>query len=78
MSDEQKDLPFSTTLSGIPDPRPKQTTGGRFSDLMAGASATSGASSSSKRPRRRRKGYLNDGQWAPGYGPDAKKPKRDP
>lgn len=23
--------------------------------------------------RRRRKGQLNDGEWAPGYGPDAKK-----
>lgn len=26
-----------------------------------------------RRPKRRRKGQLNDGQWAPGYGPDAKK-----
>lgn len=25
------------------------------------------------RPKRRRVGQLNDGQWAPGYGPDAKK-----
>lgn len=25
--------------------------------------------------RARRKGQLNDGQWAEGYGPDAKKPK---
>ncbi len=23
--------------------------------------------------KRRRKGQLNDGEWAPGYGPDAKK-----
>lgn len=27
------------------------------------------------RPKARRKGQLNDGQWAPGYGPDAKKKK---
>jgi hypothetical protein len=27
----------------------------------------------SSRKKRRRKGQLNDGQWAPGYGPDAKK-----
>lgn len=27
----------------------------------------------SARKSRRRKGQLNDGQWAPGYGPDAKK-----
>lgn len=25
------------------------------------------------RPKRRRKGQLNDGEWAPEYGPDAKK-----
>lgn len=24
------------------------------------------------RPKRRRKGQLNDGTWAPGYGPDSK------
>lgn len=28
------------------------------------------------RKKRRRKGQLNDGQWAPGYGPDAKKDRR--
>lgn len=27
----------------------------------------------SARKKRRRVGQLNDGQWAPGYGPDAKK-----
>ncbi len=27
----------------------------------------------SVRPKRRHKGQLNDGRWAPGYGPDAKK-----
>jgi hypothetical protein len=47
--------------------------GGRLSDLMAGVSATSGPTSSGGRPKRRRKGQLNDGEWAPGYGPDAKK-----
>lgn len=26
-----------------------------------------------RRPKRRRKGQLNDGEWAPGYGPDKKK-----
>jgi hypothetical protein len=26
-----------------------------------------------RRPKPRRKGQLNDGKWAPGYGPDAKK-----
>ena len=26
------------------------------------------------RKKRRRKGQLNDGDWAPGYGPGAKKP----
>ncbi|MFZ2031914.1 MAG: hypothetical protein WAU68_16505 [Vitreimonas sp.] len=75
MADKQKKLPFSTTLSGIPDPKP--SAGGRLSDLMAGARATSGATSSGKRPKRRRKGQLNDGEWASGYGPAAKK-KRDP
>jgi hypothetical protein len=30
------------------------------------------------RPKRRRKGELNDGEWAPGYGPDAKKPSSGP
>lgn len=28
------------------------------------------------RPKRRRKGQLNDGKWAPGYGPAAKKKPR--
>lgn len=31
----------------------------------------------SARKKRRRKGQLNDGEWAPGYGPDAKKPARE-
>lgn len=26
-----------------------------------------------RRPKRRRVGQLNDGEWMPGYGPDAKK-----
>jgi hypothetical protein len=28
-----------------------------------------------QRPKRRRKGQLNDGEWAPGYGPKREKPK---
>lgn len=57
--DEQKKLPFeqSTTLSGIPEPR-------KSNDPPAPKAS---------RPKRRRKGQLNDGEWAPGYGPNAKK-----
>ena len=61
MSDDQEDLPFeqSTTLSGIPQRR-------KPGDPVL-------PPSKSVRPKRRRKGYLNDGKWAPGYGPNAKK-----
>jgi len=61
MTDEQRKLPFeqSTTLSGIPDQR-------KPGDPELPAPKAS-------RPKRRRVGQLNDGQWAPGYGPNAKK-----
>ncbi|MFZ2029006.1 MAG: hypothetical protein WAU68_01745 [Vitreimonas sp.] len=51
--------PKSTILSNIPDQR-------KPGDPPPEPYKTT-------RPQRRRKGYLNDGQWAPGYGPDAKK-----
>lgn len=67
MSDEKKIT--------APDVAPahKGPIGGLFHHVQGAA----GITSPGKRPKRRRKGQLNDGEWAPGYGPNAKtrKPK---
>ncbi|WP_395644804.1 hypothetical protein [Terricaulis sp.] len=52
-------------------PASKGPVGGLFHHVQAAAGVTSPGG----RPKRRRKGQLNDGEWAPGYGPDAKKTK---